>query len=169
MLCVDGRPVQSVYRVDTLSDMNPENVTLQQPASTHHFTVRLSATRRGARLARYLATQQLDAWGWPYGSEVSESAAHVVAELAANAVQHGRVRGRDFRLQLTVVAERTLRIEVTDARTERLLPAPGDGEQTLPDAESGRGLLLVAAFANGWGCDTSGSLSKTVWAEISLP
>lgn len=26
--------------------------------------------------------------------------------------QHGQVRGRDFRLRLTVVAERTLRIEI---------------------------------------------------------
>ncbi|WP_308788896.1 hypothetical protein [Streptomyces pacificus] len=33
-----------------------------------------------------------------------------MAEPAANAVRHGRVRGRDFRLRL--------RIEVTDARGE---------------------------------------------------
>jgi len=141
---------------------------------THHFTVRLSATRRGARLARHLAVQQLDAWGWPYGTDASDATAHLVAELAANAVQHGHVRGRDFRLRLTVTAghtlrgDRTLRIEVTDARVDRLPPTPGDHELALHDAESGRGLLLVEALADRWGCDTPDAIAKTVWAEVSL-
>ncbi|MFC7261630.1 ATP-binding protein [Streptomyces lutosisoli] len=150
--------------------MNPESVTLEHPAPTRHFTVRLSATRRGARLARYLAVQQLDDWGWSYTTDVSDTAAHVVAELAANAVQHGHVRGRDFRLRLTVTVERTLRVEVTDARIDRLPPTLGGHEPALPEAEavSARGLFLVEALADTWGCDTSDSLTKTVWAEISL-
>ncbi|MGX1909162.1 ATP-binding protein [Streptomyces phaeochromogenes] len=148
--------------------MNPENVTLERAMPTHHFTVRLSPTRRGARLARRLAVQQLDAWGWPYDSEISDTAAHLVAELAANSVQHGHVRGRDFRLRLTVTAEPTLRIEVADARVDRLPPTLGDHEPGLPDAESGRGLLLVEALADTWGCDTSDPVAKTVWAELSL-
>ncbi|GAA2641751.1 ATP-binding protein [Streptomyces vastus] len=148
--------------------MNPENVTLQHPAPTHHFSVRLSATRRGARLARYLATQQLDAWGWPYGSEVSEVTAHIVAELAVNAMQHGHVRGRGFRLRLTVTGEHTLRIEITDARTDRLPLVLGGRKQDLSDAESGRGLLIVGALSDNWGCDTSDPLVKTVWAECAL-
>ncbi|WP_442812407.1 hypothetical protein [Streptomyces sp. NBC_01210] len=39
--------------------MNHETVSTELPVPTHRFTVRLSATRRGARLARRLATQQL--------------------------------------------------------------------------------------------------------------
>lgn len=180
-----GFPVQSVQRIDTLSDMNSENVTLVPltlaPSSAHDFAVRLSATRRGARLARYLAMQQLDAWGWPYGSDPSDAVAHLVAELAANAVQHGQVQGRDFRLHLAVTVEGTLRIEVTDAGVDRLpcgsgVPGvsgvsgvSGSDESACGEAESGRGLLLVDALAERWGCDTSDSVSKTVWAEISLP
>ncbi|MFG2519097.1 ATP-binding protein [Streptomyces sp. NPDC048527] len=149
--------------------MNPERITLDHETPTHHFAVLLSATRRGARLARYLSTQQLDSWGWPYGTDVSDAVAHLVAELAANAVQHGRVRGRDFRLRLTVIAERTLRIEVADARIDRLPAAADNCELPLPDGESGRGLLLVGALADAWGCDSSDSHTKTVWAEILLP
>ncbi len=83
----------------------------QAPPLARHFAVQLSATRRGARLARLLTERQLDAWGEPY-----DEAAQVVAELASNAVRHGRVPGRDFRLRLTLRAGRTLRVEVTDAR-----------------------------------------------------
>lgn len=118
------------------------------------------------------AAKQLDTWGWSYGTAVSDTAAHLVAELAANAVEHGRVGGRDFRLRLVVPSEhrtRSLRIEVTDARTDRLPSSPGHHEPGRPDAESGRGLLLVEALADRWGCDTSDALTKTVWAEIALP
>jgi hypothetical protein len=55
------------------------------------FTRLLSSTRRGARLARLLAAEQLRACEVPSG--VVERAEQVVAELAANAVFHGR----DFR------------------------------------------------------------------------
>lgn len=72
-----------------------------QPLSPiRNFDVRLSATPRGARLARLLATEQLRAWGLPM-----DPAAHLVAELAANAVTHGRVPGRDFQLLLYVVGD----------------------------------------------------------------
>jgi hypothetical protein len=83
--------------------------------------------------------------------------------------KHGQVRGRDFRPRLTVVAERTLRIEIADARTDRLPVAAEDSELALSNAESGRGMLLVGALADAWGCDTSDAHTKTVWAEIPLP
>ncbi|MBZ9644615.1 ATP-binding protein [Streptomyces sp. PSKA30] len=154
--------------------MNPENVTLKCPTPPHHFTIRLSPTRRGARLARRLAVQQLDAWGWAYDTEVSDTVAHLVAELAANAVQHGRVRGRDFRMRLSVASEstaeskRTLRIEASDARVDHLPTAPDDCQRPCSDSESGRGLMLVSALADAWGCDTSDPVAKTVWAEVYL-
>ncbi|MEV5885148.1 ATP-binding protein [Streptomyces sp. NPDC052020] len=132
---------------------------------TDELAQRLSATPRGARLARHLAGQQLDAWGFPYGGEVNDAAQHVVAELAANAVTHGRVPGRDFQLRLLLFApDATLRIEVSDAREDRLpAPAtPGDG-----DGEGGRGLHLVRAFSRAWGV-AGRSVGKTVWAELPL-
>ncbi|MCX4665261.1 ATP-binding protein [Streptomyces sp. NBC_01381] len=128
------------------------------------FTQRLSSTRRGARLARRLAAHQLDLWGIPHGSELSDAAAHVVAELAANAVTHGHVPGRDFELRL-VYAEsaRTLRIEVSDARGDRVPELrPPD-----PGAETGRGLRLVEAAAATWGVRER-RIGKTVWAELRV-
>jgi anti-sigma regulatory factor (Ser/Thr protein kinase) len=125
-------------------------------APVRNFTVILSPTPRGARLARLLATEQLRAWELPL-----DPAEHIVAELAANAATHGRVPGRDFRLTLYVVGG-TLRIEVTDTRGDRhphLTPATGD-------AESGRGLLLVDALADRWGVAPGPHPRKTVWAEV---
>ncbi|MEU4997404.1 ATP-binding protein [Streptomyces sp. NPDC021622] len=128
------------------------------------FTQRLSSTRRGARLARRLVAHQLDLWGIPHGSELSDAAAHVVAELAANAVTHGHVPGRDFELRLVYAeAARTLRIEVSDARGDRVPQLrPPD-----PGAETGRGLRLVEAVAATWGVRER-RIGKTVWAELRV-
>ncbi|MGP3951147.1 ATP-binding protein [Streptomyces sp. 7N604] len=141
--------------------------TGQDAAHSRQFTVRLSSTRRGARLARRLATQQLAAWGWPYDTRASRSAAQLVAELAANAAVHGRLPGRDFRLRLTHSGS-TLRIEVTDTRVERRPPAPADLAPPPPDSETGRGLLFVDALADRWGTDDHDTLTKTVWCELVL-
>ncbi|MGW0363210.1 ATP-binding protein [Streptomyces sp. NPDC003034] len=121
----------------------------------------LPSTPRGARAARALTVAQLAEQKLPF-----EDAAQVVAELAANAVTHGRVRGRDFRLVLRIAPGPTLRIEVSDTRWESGLPAVNG----LPgaEAESGRGLALVAALAARWGTDHGPAPVKTVWAEMDL-
>ncbi|MDQ1036348.1 anti-sigma regulatory factor (Ser/Thr protein kinase) [Streptomyces sp. V3I8] len=126
-----------------------------RPART--FSVQLSPTPRGARLARLLATEQLRSWGFPL-----DPARHLVAELAANAATHSRVPGRDFRLVLHVVAS-TLRIEVTDT-CGGVLPRPLD---PAPDSESGRGLVLVVALADRWGVTRGPHPRRTVWAELN--
>ncbi|MFE2064932.1 ATP-binding protein [Streptomyces sp. NPDC059467] len=134
---------------------------MTQKSLTHHFTVQLSATRRGARLARLLTERQLDDWGLSHGS-----ATQVVAELASNAVLHGRVAGRDFRLGLRLHPGGALRIEVTDARGDRV---PHLHDPATADAESGRGLLIVAAYADRWGVDSAPAGCKVVWAELGPP
>ncbi len=130
------------------------------------FVQRLHATRRGARQARHLTLQWLDHWGFPYGSEVSDAAAVTVAELATNAVTHGRVPGREFELRL-VLRSAALRIEVSDARTDRRPSV----EVSAPDLdlEAGRGLFLVAALATAWGVADREPVGKTIWAEIAVP
>ncbi|MFJ8856257.1 ATP-binding protein, partial [Streptomyces sp. NPDC102437] len=70
--------------------MNQHITRTEHSAPARQFTVLLSPTRRGARLARLLAVAHLGDWGI-----VCEPAAHIVAELAANAAVHGRVPGRD--------------------------------------------------------------------------
>ncbi|MGW5675693.1 ATP-binding protein [Streptomyces sp. NPDC003860] len=80
---------------------------------------------------------------------------------------HGRVQGRDFHLRLTL-AESTLRIEVTDTRTERQpLWTPLAPDSTY---ESGRGLHIVAALSDAWGvAPRVAAPGKTVWAEVRVP
>ncbi|MER7111014.1 ATP-binding protein [Streptomyces sp. NPDC000229] len=142
--------------------MNLEITRTEPSAPARQFTVLLSPTRRGARLARLLTSAQLADWGLP-----SESAAQIVAELAANARAHGRVPGRDFRLDLVVAGGR-LRIEVTDTRGDRLPPGPGAATPPAPDSECGRGLLIVEALADRWGIVPGPVPRKTVWAELDL-
>jgi anti-sigma regulatory factor (Ser/Thr protein kinase) len=133
------------------------------------FTQRLSATPRGARLARHLALCQLDAWGIPHGSDTSDAVAVIVAELAANAVTHGRVPGRDFELRIGLVTG-SVRVEVTDTRTEPRPPARGDVRTPRALDEGGRGLLLVDALADRWEVvDREPPPGKTVRAEVDLP
>ncbi|MFE5595659.1 ATP-binding protein [Streptomyces sp. NPDC056549] len=141
--------------------MNQQNVT-QVHAPTRHFSVLLSPTPRGARLARLLAVAWMRDHDVPYG--VTESATQVVAELAANAATHGRVAGRSFRLALQRRPD-TLRIEVTDTRGEDLPRI----QPTCPGGDSGRGLLLVEALADRWGVEPGPVPRKTVWAELDLP
>ncbi|MFE5023544.1 ATP-binding protein [Streptomyces sp. NPDC056656] len=115
------------------------------------FTIRLSATRRGARLGRRLTVQQLLDWARPF-----ETAEQLVAELANNAITHGHVPGRDFRPTLTLTPAGTLRIEVTDARGDAMPREPGYG------------LLLVEALAGAWGTRLGPPPTKTVWAELAV-
>ncbi|MET8725090.1 ATP-binding protein [Streptomyces misionensis] len=134
--------------------------TVRAQAPLHQFSVPLSATRRGARLARLLAAEQLDAWDVPL-----DPARLLVAELAANAVLHGRVPGRSFRLTLVVSEPGVLRIEVTDTRAEAL---PVRTAATAAPAESGYGLLLVGTLADRWGVRLGPVPCKTVWAECGF-
>ncbi|MHC3450314.1 ATP-binding protein [Streptomyces prasinus] len=148
--------------------MKSPHVRVETPTRAPQFTIRLSSTARGARLARRLAGQQLAAWGIPYDSETSQAVALVTAELAANAVTHGRTPGRDFRLTLLLLPEpAAVRVEVTDTRPERLPDDPA-AEPAAPDAPSGRGLLLVAAYAERWGCEVRDACTKTVWADLTV-
>ncbi|MFG2503816.1 ATP-binding protein [Streptomyces sp. NPDC048441] len=139
--------------------MNPE--ITQTPLPVGHFTILLSATPRGARLGRRLAVQQLTDWGWRTQLPAAE---HVIAELANNAATHGRVPGRSFRLELTLTDVGTLRIEVTDTRGAAAMPPVA--QFPSPEAESGRGLLLVEALSARWGTELGPSPHKTVWAEL---
>jgi anti-sigma regulatory factor (Ser/Thr protein kinase) len=137
----------------------------QLTATVNTFAQLLSSTRRGARLARLLAAEQLRAW--PVSPGVTERAEQIVAELAANAALHGRVGSRDFRLTLALdTAADLLRIAVTDARGGHL-PSPPVECGTSLDAECGRGLLLVTALADRWGVEPYPPSGKTVWAECA--
>ncbi|MFD7001570.1 ATP-binding protein [Streptomyces mirabilis] len=147
------------------SETAPPGRVPRPTSPTGHFAMRFSSTPRGARLARRLAGQRLDAWGIPYDCDTHHALTLIVAELAANAVRHGRVPGRDFHLALACDAT-TVRIEVTDTRTEGVpvVATPVDLGDT------GRGLLLVEHLADRWDWHPRpDGPGKTVWAEYVLP
>ncbi|WP_086824996.1 ATP-binding protein [Streptomyces sp. NRRL B-24572] len=130
------------------------------------FTQLLSSTRRGARLARLLCLTQLRSWGAP--QDLTERAEYVVAELATNAVLHGRLPGRSFRLSLAYdPSPGRLRVDVTDACGNRWpFPRPvSAAPERLHDG--GRGLALVAALADRWETFPYPPSGKTVRAELT--
>ncbi|MEU8566750.1 ATP-binding protein [Streptomyces pathocidini] len=136
--------------------------------TVREFRRRFCATRYGARLARQVAVDRLEGWGIAYGSELSDRVAAVVGELAANAVLHGRVPGRDFEVCLRVGAG-VVRVEVSDARGEER-PPPAE-QLVLPaaDSERGWGLWVVQAVADRWEVVDRVGVGKTVAAEFREP
>ncbi|WP_395293680.1 ATP-binding protein [Kitasatospora hibisci] len=131
----------------------------------------LPATPKGAALCRRTACRQLADWGIESAaSGPFHSARLVVAELAANAITHGRAPGRMFELGLaltpTAAGDALLRIEVSDCRGDRY-PAPP--AITSANSQSGRGLMLIDALTDRWGAVPRPPGGKTVWAEIDLP
>ncbi|MFD9424956.1 MULTISPECIES: ATP-binding protein [unclassified Streptomyces] len=78
-----------------------------------------------------------------------------VSELVTNAIQHG---GSEAEVGLRISAIRgTVRVSVVDQNS-----APAVLRRA--DAESGRGLLLVAAVADNWG-----SSGEEAWCEFRHP
>lgn len=138
-----------------------------EPRELLSFTAQFASSPTGARLARRLAVRRMEEWGYPPASDVSGTVALVVGELAANAVQHGRVPGRDFGLRLVLDAGAGLvRIEVADAASAKRPPTIPPS--SYPEGESGRGLLLVDVLAGRWGSVPRHPVGKTVWAEVPI-
>ncbi|MEW1615471.1 MULTISPECIES: ATP-binding protein [unclassified Streptomyces] len=123
------------------------------------------STPRGAQEARHAVVRQLGHWGFGPMTDASCTVALVVAELAANAVRHGRLPGREFAVRVDYEGPASrFRIEVSDARLGRTPEEP-----VLPpgDRESGRGLFLVECLATRWGWEPRNPVGKTVWAEVA--
>ncbi|MFH0242759.1 ATP-binding protein [Streptomyces sp. HK10] len=110
-------------------------------------------------LARRRTARLVGEWGYP---GVAGDASLIVSELAGNALLHGRVLGRPFRVHLMLTAS-VLRIEVSDACGERR-PEP---RTPADDEQFGRGLLIVDALVARWGANPR-TVGETVWAEIDL-
>ena len=98
-------------------------------------------------------------WGHP---QAAGDAALLASELCTNALLHGCLRDRLFRLETTLTAD-ALRIAVTDPRGERL----PDPQPPTPTDQFGRGLLIVGTLADRWGTEKL-IVGKTVWAELDL-
>lgn len=163
-----GRRTWPAARLPTHAGrVTKQETTDESHASDPQLSLCFASTRRGARLARRLAVQQFTEWtGLTHDCGPAYAVALVTAELASNAITHGHLPGRDFRLTLLLLP-RAVRVEVTDTRPERPVRRPG-ALSVPPGALSGRGLLLVTAYAERWGCETRDAYTKTVWAEVPV-
>ncbi|MEU2956280.1 ATP-binding protein [Streptomyces sp. SID1034] len=115
------------------------------------------ADRKWPEQFRHQARGLLMHWGL---KPLSDRVETVVTELVSNALVHGGGDSIGFRLTLT---DGGLLVEVADSSTE-----PARLVHTGPDAESGRGLLLVEAFADDWGVNPrSHADGKWTWAAFN--
>jgi anti-sigma regulatory factor (Ser/Thr protein kinase) len=129
----------------------------------------LASEPSAMRWARWHAADVLAAWGL---TRLSDTAMLVVSELTTNSIRHARVApgrtpaygdlARVYRIALTLVLLRdALVVEVQDPD-----PAPPVLQQQDPDAEGGRGLLLVTAICTRANYYLLPGDGKVTWAEI---
>lgn len=126
------------------------------------YWIGLPALRTSAKSARDTVRDRLRAWKVP--GDTCCDAVLLVSELTTNAVLH--TGSGHVLCGLTLTGdERRLRIELhDDGRTPLRPPQHLAG----PDAESGRGLLLVQQLADRWGSARSTRAEgKVVWAELT--
>jgi anti-sigma regulatory factor (Ser/Thr protein kinase) len=111
-----------------------------RPPETHTCRVRLPAGPAAAAEARSRVLAAICAWDVPADPGV---AALLASELVTNAIRHEA--GATITLAISCSFGQ-LRVDVHD--TSRSLPVLVDAPA---DAETGRGLLLVATLSAGWG------------------
>lgn len=111
-----------------------------------------------SRARRRVAQLAVD-WGH---SGAAGDAALLASELCTNALLHGCLRDRLFRVE-TSLAGNALRVAVTDPKGERL-PSP---RASSPSDQFGRGLVIVDALAARWAVEKL-TVGKTVWAELDI-
>ncbi|MFJ5290401.1 ATP-binding protein [Streptomyces sp. NPDC088348] len=127
--------------------------------AVRHDKVNYPPYPRSVPLARRRVASLVAEWGHP---ELAGDAALVAGELCGNAVLHGCLRDRLFRVEVSL-DDRGVRITVTDPRGERL-PVPRKAD---PDDQFGRGLLIVDTVAARWDVQTL-TVGKAVWAELDV-
>ncbi|MET8767240.1 ATP-binding SpoIIE family protein phosphatase [Streptomyces sp. NPDC004658] len=113
----------------------------------------------GVRRARRFLRESLD--GWDLGA-LADDAELLACEVVTNALVHGDSEV-DVRLRRY---PRKVRVEVRDCAPRPAVPVTVLREED--QAESGRGLVIVAALAAAWGNSPSGR-GKTVWFELGTP
>jgi len=100
--------------------------------------------------------------GLPLG--VMEDAQMLVSELMTNAADASNCLPGRPPITLRLRADqKSLLIEAWDQSPLDLEPKEPDAE-----AESGRGLIVVAALSTRWGHERTGRTQKVVWAELAL-
>jgi len=126
----------------------------------------LGADPGSVRAARDFTVAILRRWGM---AERSQDIAIVVSELLTNALRHALPACGDAR------PRRPIRLGLLQpgpcvlcavADPSRAAPAPRTPGSL---AETGRGLHIVCALSDQWGCTTPGETGKVVWALFRAP
>jgi anti-sigma regulatory factor (Ser/Thr protein kinase) len=118
-------------------------------------------TPLGVRRARHHLGETLKEWGL---TELVDPAKLVLSELMTNAMQHGRVPGRQTGTRFIREGD-SVRIEVHDAHDKK-----PQMKMALSYEESGRGLALVDTLTGQqWGVAVRDGPGKLIWAQISKP
>ena len=95
-------------------------------------------------------------------SELRDTIAVMVGELAMNAVQHART---EFQVTIELTGA-TLRVEVTDSGGGH----PAAGPMPPPGSPGGRGLPIVDSLADDWGViPARHGPGKGIWFQIAMP
>src|SRR5262249_39477451 len=123
-------------------------------------TIALGADANSPAVARYFVTQTCATWGV---TRLAKLATLIASELVTNAVVHARTPSV-MGLQLRPTA---LHIPVRDG-DPRPMHRPIPGATGAHNRDHGRGLLILDAMADGWGC-LSTATGKVVWATIDMP
>jgi anti-sigma regulatory factor (Ser/Thr protein kinase)/anti-anti-sigma regulatory factor len=151
--------VLALDRVLTICDTWRDAVRLAQRRDPGRRVIRNLPPRPDAAAEARMSTADACAqWGVPI--QVAERLLVIVTELVGNAVRHA---GTPIELSLHC-SPHYIHVRVRD-RSESL---PAMRGPAYPDAESGRGLMIVDAFASAWGSKPTAD-GKVIWATIRRP
>jgi hypothetical protein len=131
---------------------------LEVPVATRtSLALRPNADAPG--LARQYVVDTCTDWGV---TRVAKLASLVASELVTNAVVHARTP----LVMALRLANGTLHVSVRD-NDPRPMFRPAPGLTGAHDGDHGRGLLILDAMADEWGCHPTAD-GKVVWAAISI-
>jgi anti-sigma regulatory factor (Ser/Thr protein kinase) len=136
----------------------PRSLRSEHRVSSFSASLDLPPVVHSVPLARHVTVDLLRIWRAPHDRD---DAALLVTELVTNVVDH--VGGEaSFSLELEL-ADGWLRVAVVDGSS--LLPVV---RELSSDRPRGRGLLLVQALAERWGCEEQDG-GKRVWFDLAPP
>lgn len=140
----------------------PEHSSGAGTAFHRDSCLELAPLPTAASCARLHAVHVLREWGL---RELADDAALIVSELITNATEASVAVPEHPVIALRLLANGTsLMIEAWDQSPADLEPRTADA-----DDECGRGLTVVAALSERWGCERTGYRRKVVWAEVKIP
>jgi anti-sigma regulatory factor (Ser/Thr protein kinase) len=94
------------------------------------------------------------------GCPAADNATLCLSELVTNAIVHSRSSAPGGRFLVHVYRRGdVVRVEVSDQG------GPWSAAPPAADGRGGRGLLIVAGLARGWGC-TGDESGRTIWFEM---